>query len=217
MTIVFCIPGNQFSREWMVAWSELLHHCHNKGIKYFLSTHYSPNIYMARNGCLGASVLRGINQKPFDGKLQYDRQIWIDSDIIVTPKDLDRLLSHNEDVVSGIYKMTNGEFATVPTMSTQFFKQFGSFEFLTEEKADSYKEGTLLQVDYTGFGFLSIKYGVVEKLKYPWFQPVFYKCGNISDFSMEDTGIQKNLIDIGIKTFVDLGLRVGHLKTKVLI
>jgi hypothetical protein len=31
---------------------------------------------------LGANVLRGPKQIPWDGKLQYDYQLWIDSDIV---------------------------------------------------------------------------------------------------------------------------------------
>ena len=36
----------------------------------------------ARCKCLGANVLRGPDQIPWDGKLNYDYQLWIDSDIV---------------------------------------------------------------------------------------------------------------------------------------
>ena len=39
-------------------------------------------VNFARCKCLGANVLRGPNQLPWDGKLEYDWQLWIDSDIV---------------------------------------------------------------------------------------------------------------------------------------
>ena len=39
-------------------------------------------VNFARCKCLGANVLRGPDQKPWDGKLEYDYQLWIDSDIV---------------------------------------------------------------------------------------------------------------------------------------
>lgn len=53
--------------------------------------------------CLGADVRRGEYQKPFDGKLDYDYIMWIDSDIIFKPKDLDKLISNDVDVDSSFF------------------------------------------------------------------------------------------------------------------
>ena len=38
--------------------------------------------------CLGADVLRGKDQKPFDGKLDYDFIMWIDSDQVFSVNHL---------------------------------------------------------------------------------------------------------------------------------
>lgn len=217
MNLVFCIPGRNFSREWVLAWSELLHFCKTNNINYYISMFYSPNIYMARNGCLGANVLRGINQKPFDGKLKYDKQVWIDSDVIVRPDQLKRLISHDLDIISGIYKMENSEYATVETMDIKFFKQYGQFKFLDENRLKQLKKNTILEVDYTGFGFLAIKYGVIERLEYPWFQPIFYKIYDITDYSMDDVGCLQRLKELGIKTFIDPEIKVGHQKSNILL
>ena len=47
-----------------------------------ISQDYSSMVNFARCKCLGANVLRGPNQLPWDGKLPYDYQVWIDSDIV---------------------------------------------------------------------------------------------------------------------------------------
>ena len=47
-----------------------------------ISQDYSSMVNFARCKCLGANVLRGPDQFPWDGKLPYDYQLWIDSDIV---------------------------------------------------------------------------------------------------------------------------------------
>ena len=47
-----------------------------------ISQDYSSMVNFARCKCLGANVLRGPDQEPWDGKLDYDYQLWIDSDIV---------------------------------------------------------------------------------------------------------------------------------------
>ena len=47
-----------------------------------ISQDYSSMVNFARCKCLGANVLRGPDQIPWDGKLNYDYQLWIDSDIV---------------------------------------------------------------------------------------------------------------------------------------
>ena len=48
---------------------------------------------------LGCNVLRGPKQIPWDGKLEYDYQLWIDSDIVFDTKKFWQLcdLAVNED------------------------------------------------------------------------------------------------------------------------
>ena len=52
------------------------------GMSIQISQDYSSMVNFARCKCLGANVLRGPNQIPWDGKLAYDYQLWIDSDIV---------------------------------------------------------------------------------------------------------------------------------------
>ena len=52
------------------------------GMSIQISQDYSSMVNFARCKCLGANVLRGADQKPWDGKLEYDYQLWIDNDIV---------------------------------------------------------------------------------------------------------------------------------------
>ena len=49
-------------------------------------------VNFARCKCLGANVLRGPNQLPWDGKLKYDYQLWIDSDIVFNTEKFYQLI-----------------------------------------------------------------------------------------------------------------------------
>ena len=49
-------------------------------IKPILSNASSSNVFFVRNMCLNGDVLMGIDQKPFQGKINYDYIMWIDSD-----------------------------------------------------------------------------------------------------------------------------------------
>ena len=52
------------------------------GLSIQISQDYSSMVNFARCKVLGANVLRGPQQTPWDGRLEYDYQLWIDNDIV---------------------------------------------------------------------------------------------------------------------------------------
>lgn len=135
--------------------------------------------------CLGGDSTQVRTQKPWQGKVNYDYILWIDSDNVFTIDDFLKLYNLNKDIASGLYLTHNGlHYATVKDWSEDYYKKHGTFEFLTAEHLK--KEKAPFVVDYTGFGFILIKKGVFEKLEYPWFRPLWKQFGNISEFTMED-------------------------------
>ena len=164
--------------------------------------------------CLGGNTLLGSNQKPYNGELDYDYMLWIDSDIIFTVDDFDKLLSHQMDIVSGLYLMEDGQqFATVENWDENFFVKNGYFKFLS--RIDLQNKMEPFQVNYTGFGFMLIKKGVFESMEYPWFRPEFLQIGNCNDFTMEDVAFCREANRKGYKILVDPTVIVGHEKLKV--
>jgi len=209
--VIFCLPGNNFSGKFLDSWTSLITYCMSKGIKFGVSRSESCNIYYVRNMCLGADVSHGENQKPFDGKIDYDYLMWIDSDMVFNPEQFERLLSHNKDIVSGLYLMDNGkQFATVKDWDEKFFEKNGYFQFLTTEDIKDKKE--LLEVSYAGFGFILIKKGVFESMTYPWFKPIEKRIGNMVDFTMEDVAFCLRAKEKGFKIYIDPLIKAGHEK-----
>lgn len=221
-TIVFCLPGRSFTNNFLLSWSELLTNLTKMGFTIRISQKYTSNVYYVRNMCLGGDVMRGIDQKPFDGKLNYDYIMWIDSDIVFTTEQFLKLLKHNKPIVSGLYLMDGGkQYATVKDWDIDFFKKNSYFEFLTPKSVDTWKKqnpGKLMSVEYTGFGFMLVKKGVFEKLKYPWFSPIYEKNTigpNITDFCSEDVSFCKKVLQKGFKIYIDPTIVVGHEKSIV--
>ena len=80
--IVFCLPGRGVSYAFLKSFVQLCFDLVQAGAQIQISQDYSSMVNFARCKCLGANVLRGPNQVPWDGKLKYDYQLWIDSDIV---------------------------------------------------------------------------------------------------------------------------------------
>ena len=76
-TIVFCLPGRGVSYQFLKSFVSLCFDLVQSGASIQISQDYSSMVNFARCKCLGANVLRGPDQKPWDGKLEYDYQLWI--------------------------------------------------------------------------------------------------------------------------------------------
>jgi hypothetical protein len=217
--IIFCLPGKQFSNNFLTSWSDLLLWCVKQGITVHVKSGYSPLLYYVRNMCLGGNTMAGIKQLPYGGRIDYDYMMWIDSDQVFKPEHLEKLLNDDKDIVSGLYMMCNGEqYATVENIDHEFFKTHGGYQFLTKD--DIQERTELFKVDYTGFGWVLVKYGVFESLEYPWFRPYWteYEIGNrlIKDFSMEDAAFCIDIKEKGYDIWVDPTVIVGHEKMMIL-
>ena len=217
MKIIFCLPGASFSGRFLQNWTNLLAELPKYKITYGLSQHYLCNIYHVRTKCLGASLDRGVDQKPFDGKVDYDYIMWIDSDMVFTPEQFFKLLDHEKDVVSGMYKMSdNLNYATVENMDEDFFEQWAYYQFM-QDKDIKAKNKKLFKVDYTGMGWMLVKYGVIEQMKYPWFHPRVQKHkAGWEEFVWDDVEFCMRVRDLGLDVWVDPTIIPGHEKTVVM-
>jgi hypothetical protein len=218
--IIFCLPGRQYSGDFMIAFLELLSYVSMNGGKFKVSQQYSSMVNYARCKCAGADVTRGKNQVPFDG-LEYDYMMWIDSDIRFNTELFQKLVDMDKDIASGWYAQpggaSSGGFYTpvVQTMDDEFFKQHGTYQFLTTE--DMSNKTDPLKVDYIGFGWVLIKQGVFEKLEYPWFAPKLLNIGEgMQDVCSEDVAFCHDAKDAGFEIWLDPTCRVGHEKTLVI-
>jgi len=222
ITVVFCLPGSPFSNKFLLGWTRIVQYCATHQIQLIVSNRTDSNVYYVRNKCLGGNVQMGVKQNPFGGQLNYDYLMWIDSDQVFSVEDFEKLLAANKDIVSGLYLMDGGtRYATVPKWDKDFYKKNGYFEFLTPDIVNKWiKENPnkLMNVEYTGFGWILVKKGVFESLEYPWFRPIWETFGEtengqpIKEFASEDVGWCQTVLKKGFKIYIDPTIQVGHEK-----
>ena len=195
-TIVFCLPGRGVSYNFLKSFVTLAFDLVQSGAAIQISQDYSSMVNFARCKCLGANVLRGPNQLPWDGKLKYDYQLWIDSDIVFSTEKFWQLIDlavpeegEEKEITAGWYATEDGHTTSVAHWLNEedFAKNGGVMNHETVESIT--KKRKPFTVDYTGFGWVLIKNGVFENLEYPWFAPKMqvFDSGNVQDMSVSYT------------------------------
>ena len=188
MKIIFCIPGREFSVHFLKSWSKLINELQLMEIEWELVTLYHPIVYQARQKCLNRALER-----------DYDYLMWIDSDMVFEPQNFKQLLSHDKDIVSGLYliQKTPGiydiphDYACIDLDGNRFNR----FEY----------EGTreLKQVRANGMGFMLVKRGVFESIEKPF---------DLTLEKGEDIVFQIKATEQGYKSYVDTSVILGHEK-----
>jgi hypothetical protein len=221
--VILAIPGDNFSSKFLIAWTSALNVIWEKQLyDLIISPGVSSYVTFARMQTLGLDVMRGIQQKPFNN-LDFDVWVSIDSDVIFTPEQLIELIESTDihPVVSGMYRMSDlTHYAIVKEWNTDYFLKNGSFEFLTPDYIQKWKEETglkYLPVNYAGLGFFAMKRDVLRRMTYPYFnselQEIIGDDGLIlRDICSEDVSFCKNIQKLGVPIVVNTDIRVGHNK-----
>ena len=190
--IVFCLPGRMVSYVYLKNFVQLCFDMVQNQMSVQISQDYSSMVNFARCKCLGANVLRGHDQIPLDGKLDYDYQLWIDSDIVFNTEKFWQLLDLalpaeaviQEDITDDDGNVTGmrqsivedaqrqiaaGWYSSADGKTTSVAHWLDEDDFRTNggvmnhEMVDGIsKRKKPFTVDYTGFGWVLIKKGVFE-------------------------------------------------------
>ncbi|AFC34938.1 hypothetical protein OtV6_030 [Ostreococcus tauri virus RT-2011] len=220
--VIIALPGREYSGNFLKNWSETLMVLTQKGYKVTLINEYSSFVSFSRMKTLGLDVMRGATQVPFDGKLDYDVWLTIDSDIFFIPEQVIELIEDTDKhpVVSGLYRMSDLQhYTAVRKWDMEYFKKNGTFEFIKVNELDTSEK--YMKVAYNGMGFFACRKGVIENLKYPYFSYPLIEMETedgkvLRDMCSEDVAFCKNLKDAGYDVIVNTSLRVGHEKTLVI-
>ena len=218
--IVFCLPGRGCSYIFLKNFVQLCFDMVQNGMSIQISQDYSSMVNFARCKVLGANVLRGPKQIPWDGKLKYDYQLWIDSDIVFGIEQFYRLVWMDKDLAGGWYVTEDGRTTSCAHwMEEDDFKENGGV--MNHEMLNGIqKRRKPFTVDYSGFGWLLIKHGVFEneQMKYPWFAPQMqvFESGEVQDMCGEDVSFCLDAQKAGYEIWVDPKCRVGHEKNRII-
>lgn len=215
-----CLPGRGVSYAFLKSFVQLCFDIVFNGGSLSIHQDYSSMVNFARCKCLGANVLRGPDQKPWDGQVPYDYQLWIDSDIVFNTESFCRVLAMDKDIACGWYLTEDGHTSSCAHwLDGDAFKSNGGV--MNHETGETLsKRRKPFTVDYTGFGWVLIKNGVFEhpEMKYPWFAPKEqnFNNGEVVDMCGEDVSFCLDAIKAGFEIWVDPLCRVGHEKMRVI-
>lgn len=164
----------------------------------------SSNIPRARNAMINGEKTNLIKQELSD----FDFFLCVDADTGFTVENVEQLLAHDSEIVSGAYphkhdksRLTAGWFSDIEGLSPM-------------EKRVGLDATGLFEVDWAGAGFLLIKREVLERSPYPWFtsEEVHYstKEGQCAQLVSEDIGFCMKMRRNGEKILFDADCRVEH-------
>ncbi len=127
-------------------------------------------------------------------KANVDYLLCVDSDMMVAPDSLLKLLSHDRDIISGVCVAKQPPF--LPIIAR---KQNGKHLPIT-----AIPQNTVLDdIDMVGFGFILIKVSVFKEIKRPWFE-MDENCG-------EDQYFCDKARAAGFKISIDTSCQIGHI------
>lgn len=135
-------------------------------------------------------------------EIGYDYIMWIDSDMILPKDTLVKLMAHDKDIVSGVYrhKLLFGEHVVA--------KRF------VPDKKDTYADLTikeiqatneLIEIDGVGFGCVLTKVDIFRHIKKPWF--------SYTPNMGEDIYFCRKAQKAGYKVWLDTSIICDHIGT----
>lgn len=208
---IFLIPGNNFSLEFMISWTKTLTYLVDKKISFAYKFSYSPIIQQVRNNLVGnwdnkeLEDLGICSEEPFDGKMKCKKVIFIDSDIIWEPQDLQLLLDSDKDIISGAYLLSDGKTASFFYLENTLRLNYDKIYELNDD----------FEIHSNGFGFVAVKLEVLEKMGFPWFAVEYNKNEDGEWTSMgEDLYFSVKARKYGYKTYLHPKVAVGHYKSR---
>ena len=133
---------------------------------------------------------------------KYDYLFSVDSDISFPPDTLKRLVAHDVDAVSGVYRQRNADVQIIELFESN---DQGGFTHIPYEKL---KGQGLYEVGAMGFGCSLIKHKVFADIGYPQFQ-YFSAIDHANTFS-EDLDFCRKAKNKGFKIYADTSIICEH-------
>lgn len=214
MKIVFCLPGKTCTATHRNSWINAIPEFHKRNIDIDFRDYYSSDIYNCRNYIVRGSYKEDFNSdKPFGG-MHYDFMMWIDSDVAFNAEDILKLIENDVDIVCGAVPIAYGiDIAGFWKNHKDINGNIDTTYRYPLSKIDNIplNDKGLLEIDFTGFGFICVKRGVFESIGYPYFKT--RTCNHIygeTHALSEDLGWCMSAKECEYKIFTDPSVKVLH-------
>lgn len=189
MKIIFCLPGHTYSREFMLAWTELMMQASSRGHQIMVAQN------LTRQTCVASDPSKG----PFQDQ-DYDVAMWIGPDVVFKSEDFFKILESPHNITAGIYMTENLQnFDTI----VKFSPDFPQGKYLRPD--DITKASQYIHVDYTGMNWMLVRKGVFEKLPYPYIWSTQTDNEEMNFCKMVDEPV-----------YIDTTIRIGNQKRMII-
>jgi FkbM family methyltransferase len=205
--LTVCLPGSSFSGKWLAAWNELYGRLM---LEYRVTLVYGEgnNIYEVRNDCL-ARVLETAMPPRCEEADAPEHVLWIDSDNVVSSAGFFALRASLDAVLNA--SAVGGWYLWQPFDADQPMIAAGTGEDRPRLKdiQGAAEVNALLEVEYIGFGFLLMKYRLIEDLGRRSFNPILREDG---EFETDDVGFCLRAIAKKHRFYLHPHVHAPHLK-----
>lgn len=209
--IIFCLPGERFSGNFLTCWTKTLAYITSNPINWMYVNRYTPLIASTRNDMIrllpGAYEGDPKNISPFENKIIAKKIIFIDHDMVWNVSDIEKLILSDKDIVGGFYKMQK-----LNENNINYLAATKDGKWLFEE--DIKNEESLIELDGIGFGLIAIKFDLFNKIKFPWFETFdsFDEKENSVYNISDDFSFCIKAKQLGYKVYGDPTIKLGHEK-----
>jgi len=208
--VVFCLPGRSFTEGFFESWNNLRSEVSVRGdVQMTMVQIGGSSIVHLRNMIVAHGVSGSKKEKvPFDG-MPYDYMMWIDSDTVFKPDDFYKLLEADKDIITGMVPMDMGGRGALGQ-----FNNFSPCKYLNIAAVKP--EDSIFEIDFCGFAFLLVKYGVFESMSYPWFWPEYFMVDGFPICPGEDTAWCMRAKELGWQIYAHPAVNLGHQKEVIM-
>ena len=210
MKIVILIPGACPTPHAWKSVENLLVYLQAQGHEVHRFGLYCPVIHHGRNMMLLNGQNQRVDAKPFG--FDYDKMLWLETDMVFSPEDAMKLLEADADMVSALYAMGPGQedFAVAG-----LYKDGQEMRFVIPSRSQTKED--LTPAEFCGLGMVAVRKGVFEAMQYPWFDTLYETSADGTvRYVGDDFGFCKKVRAHGFRIYVHNHVRAGHEKQVVL-
>lgn len=205
------VPGSTMSTACVDSLMRLSHTMRDLNINHSIVFKSGPNIYNLRNHLLDGDNTSKRGDPPFKGK-HYTHMLWIDSDMVYNPDDALRLIASDKPITGALYCDVKNELTSGKWDIQELNEKHYMPRYTLQELKDKADENGYVAVDWQGFGLLSVRCGVCEKIGFPWFKSEQFEIGDYEYLIGEDIWFCRKAKEKGFQSYIDMGVVVGHRK-----
>lgn len=173
-------------------------------VKVEVVAQQGSNIPRARNAMINGERSNLVRQQ----LAGFDAFLCVDADTAFTPDHVRQLLAHELEIVSGAYPVKKAP----DTFAAGWFGEVEGISLPSQRVAVD--TTGLIEVDWTGAGFLLLRRDALETMDYPWFsgREISFTSeeGPCAQLASEDLGFCMKARRAGKKVMLDADCRVQH-------